>query len=324
MSDRWHADLLSTIGNTPLIQLSRVGAGLPCPILGKVEFFNPGASIKDRIARAMVAQAEAEGKLVPGKSTIVEATAGNTGVGLAILAALRGYRCIFVMPDKMSSEKIRLLRAYGAEVVITATDVAPEAPENYNQVARRLVAETEGAWLADQFRNDFNPRAHEMTTGPEIWRQTGGRVTRFVGGVGTGGTLSGVGRFLKSRNPEIRIVGADPQGSILAGGESGSWLVEGIGEDFIPETFDPAVVDEWLTVSDREAFHTARRVAREEGLLVGGSSGTILAAALRHARGLSPQDLVVAILPDSGRNYLSKMFDDDWMRANGLHAQGGA
>ena len=312
-------EFTSTIGRTPLVRLARIGAGLPCPVYGKAEIFNPGASIKDRIARAMIETAEAEGKLVPGKSTVVEATAGNTGVGLAIMAALRGYRCIFVMPEKMSREKIRLLRAYGAEVVITPAGAPAGSPDDYNQVAKRIVRDTEGAWLADQFHNAVNPRTHETTTGPEIWEQTEGKVTCFVAGVGTGGTLTGVGRFLKAKNPQVRIVGADPEGSILAkGGQAGSWLVEGIGEDYVPDTFDPDVVDEWIVVSDAEGFQTARRVARTEGLLVGGSSGVILSAALRFARQLSPEDLVVAVLPDTGRNYLSKIFDDDWMRAKGL------
>ncbi len=310
--------ILDVIGRTPLVRLRQVAAHLPCPVYGKVEFFNPGASIKDRIGHAMVAKAEAEGKLKPGVSTIVEATAGNTGVGLALVAAIKGYRCIFVLPDKMSSEKIDLLRAYGAEIVITPTDVPPDSPENYSRVAKRIARKTPNAWCPDQFTNPANPEIHERTTGPEIWEQTGGKVTCFVAGVGTGGTITGVGRYLKAQNPSIRIVGADPEGSILSGDEPGSWLVEGIGEDYVPENLDESIVDDWVRVSDEDAFLTARAITRREGLLVGGSSGTVAWAAMRCAEQLTASDLVVAMLPDTGRNYLSKAYNDDWMRAKGF------
>ncbi len=309
--------VLETIGHTPLVRLNSVAQGLPCPVYGKVEFFNPGASTKDRIGRAMIEKAEREGTIKPGQTTIIEATAGNTGVGLALVAAVKGYRCIFVLPDKMSEEKIRLLQAYGAETVIVPTNVPPDSPESYGSVAKRLMNEVPGAWHPNQFENLSNPEVHELTTGPEIWDQTDGKVTCFVSGIGTGGTISGVGKFLKSKNPNIKIVGADPDGSILSGGTPKSWKVEGIGEDYVPKTFNGQVVDDWVRVTDQESFMAARRVAREEGLLIGGSSGTCVAAALSYAERLTADDLVVVIMPDTGRNYLSKVFNDDWMRENG-------
>ncbi|MDA7977893.1 MAG: cystathionine beta-synthase [Pirellulales bacterium] len=312
-----YESVLETIGHTPLIRLNGVAEGLPCPVYGKVEFYNPGASIKDRVGRAMIEKAEREGQIKPGQTTIVEATAGNTGVGLALVAAVKGYRCIFVLPDKMSEEKIRLLQAYGAETVIVPTNVPPDSPESYGSVAKRLLNEIPGAWHPNQFENMSNPEIHELTTGPEIWEQTGGKVTCFVSGIGTGGTISGVGKYLKGRNANIKIVGADPDGSILSGSTPKSWKVEGIGEDYVPKTFNGQVVDDWVRVTDQESFMAARRVAREEGLLIGGSSGTCVAAALRYAERLKADDLVVVIFPDTGRNYLSKVFNDDWMRENG-------
>ncbi|MBL8880956.1 MAG: cystathionine beta-synthase [Phycisphaerales bacterium] len=313
-----YESVLETIGHTPLIRLRKVAEGLPCRVYAKVEFFNPGGSIKDRVGKAMIEKAEREGILKPGVSTIIEATSGNTGVGLAMVAAVKGYRSIFVMPDKMSDEKISLLRAYGAEVVITPTNVPPDSPESYAGVAARLLNEIPNAWQPNQFTNLANPEIHYLTTGPEIWEQTLGRVTVFVNGIGTGGTISGVGRYLKERNPKVRIVGADPEGSVLSGGKPGPWKVEGIGEDYVPKTFNSQMVDDWVRVSDRESFGIARRLAREEGMLIGGSCGTAVAAALRYAERLTPEDVVVAMLPDTGRNYLSKMYNDDWMRENGF------
>ncbi|MCF7838388.1 MAG: cystathionine beta-synthase [Candidatus Marinimicrobia bacterium] len=310
-------NILETVGRAPLVRLHRLGAGLASPLYAKVEMLNPGGSIKDRVAVAMVAAAERDGRLKPG-GTIIEATAGNTGVGLALAAAVKGYRLIVVMPDKMSADKITLLRAYGAEVVITATNVPPDSPESYNGVADRLATEIPNAWRPNQFGNPANPEAHYLTTGPEIWEDTGGEVGVFVAGMGTGGTISGVGRYLKERNPEITIVGADPEGSILSGDTPRSYLVEGIGEDFVPSTFNRQVVDEMVRVSDRESFHTARRLAREEGILAGGSCGTALAAALRYAQRLSEPRMIVVLLPDTGRNYLSKFYNDEWLREKGL------
>ncbi|MBV8431689.1 MAG: pyridoxal-phosphate dependent enzyme, partial [Solirubrobacterales bacterium] len=264
-----------------------------------------------------VAEAERRGWLRPG-GTIIEATAGNTGVGLALLAAVKGYRCIFVLPDKMSNEKISLLKAYGAEVVITPTSVPPDSPESYNGVADRLAREIPGAWRPNQFANLANPDIHYHSTGPEIWEQTEGRITAFVGGVGTGGTISGVARYLKERKPDVKIVGADPEGSVLSGDSPHPWKVEGIGEDFVPRTFNSQLVDDWIRVSDAESFHTARALSRREGILAGGSSGTNVAAALRYARRLTPDDLVVTMICDTGRNYLSKFYDDAWLQANHL------
>jgi cystathionine beta-synthase len=312
-----HESILQSIGWTPLVKLKRIAQDVPPTVAVKVEALNPGGSVKDRVGLAMVQEAEQRGWLRPG-GTIIEATAGNTGVGLAMVAAVRNYRCIFVLPDKMASEKIALLKAYGAEVVITPTNVPPDSPDSYNGVADRLTREIPGAWRPNQFANMANPEIHYRTTGPEIWEQTEGRVTAFVAGVGTGGTISGVGRYLKERNPEVKIIGADPEGSVLSGGSPKAWKVEGIGEDFVPKTFSGHVVDEWLRVSDAESFHWARQLSRREGILSGGSSGTSLAAALRYARRLTKNDLVVAIVCDTGRNYLSKFFDDAWLSANNL------
>jgi cystathionine beta-synthase len=282
-----------------------------------VEALNPGGSVKDRVALAMISEAERRKLLRPG-GTIIEATAGNTGVGLAMAAAVKGYRCIFVLPDKMSAEKILLLKAYGAEVVITPTSVPPDSPDSYNGVADRLAREIPGAWRPNQFTNLANPDVHYRTTGYEIWEQTEGRVTVFVAGVGTGGTISGVARYLKEQNPEVIVVGADPEGSVLSGDTPQPWKVEGIGEDFVPKTFNSQLVDDWVRVSDAESFHTARQLARREGILVGGSSGTAVAAALRYARRLTGEHLVVALCADTGRNYLSKAFNDEWLAANNL------
>lgn len=308
--------ILDAIGETPLIDLPRISRGLPARILAKVEALNPGGSHKDRIALAMVEHAERRGLLRPG-ATIVEATAGNTGTALAMIAAVRGYRCVFAVPDKMSREKIDLLRAYGAEVVVTPTAVAPDSPESYNGVADRLSHEIPGAWRPGQFTNPANPAAHYATTGPEIWNETRGEIDAFVAGVGTGGALTGVGGYLKSWNPDIRVVGADPPGSILSGDSPGSWKVEGIGEDFFPDTFDPTLVDDWVRVTDAESFAMARRLAREEGVLAGGSSGTALHAAVVVASRLHQGATVVVLLADTGRNYLSKCHSDAWMRAQG-------
>jgi cystathionine beta-synthase len=309
--------ILQSVGRTPLVRLRRLTEGLQPRVYVKVEALNPGGSVKDRVAVAMILEAERRGWLRPG-GTIIEATAGNTGVGLAMAAAVKGYRCIFVLPDKMSSEKILLLKAYGAEVVITPTNVAPDSPESYNGVADRLAREIPGAWRPNQFTNLANPEIHYRQTGYEVWEQTEGRVTVFVAGVGTGGTLSGVARFLKEQNPDIRIVGADPEGSVLSGGTPRPWKVEGIGEDFVPKTFNSQLVDDWVRVSDAESFHTARSLARREGILLGGSSGTAVAAALRYARRLGPEHLVVALCADTGRNYLSKFFNDAWLEENHL------
>jgi cystathionine beta-synthase len=312
-----HDTILQSVGRTPLVRLRRLTEGLTATVAVKVEALNPGGSVKDRVGVALIAEAERRGQLRPG-GTIIEATAGNTGVGLAMVAAVKGYRCIFVLPDKMSSEKIRLLQAYGAEVVITPTNVPPDSPESYNGVADRLTREIPGAWRANQFSNLTNPDIHYHTTGPEIWEQSDGQVTVFVAGVGTGGTISGVARYLKERNPDIKIVGADPEGSVLSGGTPGSWKVEGIGEDFVPKTLNSQLVDDWVRVGDAESFHTARQLARREGILVGGSSGTAVAAALRYARRLGSDQFVVALCADTGRNYLSKLYDDDWLAANRL------
>jgi len=309
--------ILQSVGRTPLVRLRRMSEGLQASVYVKVESMNPGGSVKDRVGVAMITEAERRGWLRPG-STIIEATAGNTGVGLAVVAAVKGYRCIFVLPDKMSSEKILLLKAYGAEVVITPTNVAPDSPDSYNGVADRLAREIPGAWRPNQFSNMSNPDIHYRATGFEIWEQTEGRITVFVAGVGTGGTISGVARYLKEQNPEVRIIGADPEGSVLSGDTPRPWKVEGIGEDFVPRTFNSQMVDEWVRVGDIESFHTARNLARREGLLVGGSSGTAVAAALRYAQRLGKDQLVVALCADTGRNYLSKFFDDAWLAANKL------
>ncbi|HYF11530.1 MAG TPA: cystathionine beta-synthase [Actinomycetota bacterium] len=307
---------LDAVGRTPLVRLRRVTEGVRPRIVAKLEMLNPGGSVKDRIGLRMIEAAERAGRLRPG-GTIVEPTSGNTGHGLAIAAAIRGYRCIFVMPDKMSQEKISLLRAYGAEVVIAPTAVAPDSPESYYRVADRLTEEIPGAFQPNQYYNDENPAAHETTTGPEIWRQTDGTITAFVCGVGTGGTITGTSRYLKSQKPDLLVVGADPEGSIYSG-DVHPYLTEGIGEDFWPTTFDPKLVDRYVRVSDRDAFAMARRITREEGILVGGSSGTAVVAALDAARELGPDDVVVVILPDTGRNYLSKLYSDSWLLQYGL------
>ncbi len=314
--------LLDLIGNTPLVRLDRSARDLSCTLLAKLEYLNPGGSIKDRPALRMVEAAEREGLLSRG-GTIVEPTSGNTGVGLAIVAARRGYRCVFTMPDKIAEEKRALLRAYGAEVVVCPTSVPPEHPESYYSVAQRLAETTPGAFRPNQYANPHNPEAHVRSTGPEIWEQTGGRITHFVCGVGTGGTIAGVGRYLKSRNPAVQVIGADPDGSVYSGGSGRPYLVEGIGEDFWPETYDRGIADRVVRGSDRDSFLTARRVTREEGILVGGSCGTAIWAALAIGRELGPDDVVVALLPDSGRGYLSKVYDDGWMADHGfLHAGG--
>jgi cystathionine beta-synthase len=310
--------ILETVGGTPLVRLGRIGAGLAPQLVAKVESFNPGGSIKDRVALKLIEAAERDGRLRPG-GTIIEPTSGNTGTGLAIAARLKGYRVIAVMPDKMSREKIDLLRAYGAEVVVCPTDVAPESPQSYYRVADRLTADIPGAFQPNQYSNPANPETHYLTTGPELWRQSGGRITHFVCGVGTGGTITGVARYLREQNPGVEVIGADPVGSIYSNAEVHPYLVEGVGEDFWPETFDPSVVDRYVTVSDRDSFLTTRRLAETEGLLVGGSCGLAVWAALEVARGISDRNAMVAvILPDGGRAYLSKIFNDDWMSQYGF------
>ena len=309
---------LDAMGNTPLVRLHAVARGVKPTILAKLEMLNPGGSVKDRIGVRMIEAAERDGLLKPG-GTIVEPTSGNTGHGLAIAAAVRGYRCIFVMPDKMSQEKISLLRAYGAEVVICPTAVSPDSPESYYRVADRLATEIPGAFQPNQYHNQVNPETHYETTGPEIWRQTEGRLTAFVCGVGTGGTISGAGRYLKEQNADVLVVGADPEGSLYSGDAPRPYLVEGIGEDFLPSTFDPSVVDRYVRVSDRDSFLTARAITRREGILVGGSSGTAVFAALQVARDLDdPDATVVVLLPDTGRQYMSKLYSETWMLQHGM------
>lgn len=325
---RYANSVAELIGDTPLIRLGAVADGIAATVLVKAEYFNPGGSSKDRIAANIIDAAERDGLLRPG-GTIVEPTSGNTGVGLALVAQQRGYRCIFVVPDKFAGEKVAVLRAYGAEVVMTPTDVAPEDPRSYYSVSDRLAREIPGAYKPNQFANQNGPRSHYESTGPEIWRDTDGRVTHFVAGVGTGGTISGTGRFLKEASGgAVRVVGVDPVGSIYSGGPIHGYLVEGVGEDFIPATYDPSVVDEFERVDDAEAFAMTRRLAREEALLVGGSSGMAVVGALRVARDLPADAVVVALLPDSGRGYLGKIFDDEWLAGRGMtgidHATTGA
>ena len=317
---REYPSVLDLVGGTPIVRLDRVGRDVAPQLLAKLEYLNPGGSVKDRIGMAMIEAAEREGKLLPG-GTIVEPTSGNTGVGLAIAAALKGYRCIFVLPDKMSQEKISMLRAYGAEVVITPTAVEPDSPESYYSVSDRLAEEIPGGFKPDQYSNLANPDAHYELTGPEIWEQTGGEIDAIVISVGTGGTITGVGRYFKERRPEVLIVGADPEGSVFTADAEHPlhpYLVEGIGKDTWPRTLDPSVVDEWVRVSDRDSFVTARRLAREEGLLVGGSGGTTVWAGLEIARRFGPEARILTMLPDSGRSYLSKFFDDNWMLQYGF------
>jgi cystathionine beta-synthase len=312
--------VLELVGNTPIVRLDSVGRAVEPQLLAKLEYVNPGGSVKDRIGLAMIEKAEAEGKLKPG-GTIVEPTSGNTGVGLAIAAAKKGYRCIFVMPDKMSQEKISMLRAYGAEVVICPTAVPPDSPESYYSVSDRLAEEIPGGFKPDQYSNMSNPEAHYLHTGPEIFEQTGGEIEAIVISVGTGGTISGVGRYFKEHKPEVLIVGADPEGSVYTAQEERDvhpYLVEGIGKDTWPKTMDPAVVDEWVRVSDRDSFLTARRLAREEGLLVGGSGGTTVWAALEIAKRYGPDAKILTMIPDSGRSYMSKFSDDNWMLEHGF------
>jgi cystathionine beta-synthase len=333
---RYAESILDLVGNTPLVRLTRIPERDLGPleaqplILAKLETMNPGGSVKDRIGLPMIEAAEEAGLLRPG-GTIIEPTSGNTGHGLAIAAALKGYRCIFVMADKQSVEKQSLLRAYGAEVVLCPTNVEPESPESYYSVAARLARDIPGAFKPDQYWNQANPTAHEATTGPEIWEQTEGRISHFVASVGTGGTVTGTARYLRTRNPGLMVIGADPEGSVLSGDTARPYLTEGVGEDFFPGTYDPKMVDRWVRVSDRDAFAMARRITREEGILSGESCGTALIAALDEARRLMREDaerardaVLVVIFPDGGRNYLSKLYNDEWLRANGLLTTTGA
>ncbi len=315
-----HDSILELVGDTPLVRMSRIRPGLRTQLLAKVEYFNAGGSIKDRVAIAMIEAAERDGLLKPG-GTIIEPTSGNTGTGLAIAARLKGYKVIAVMPDKMSREKIDLLRAYGAEVVLAPTNVPPESPRSYYRVADRLADEIPGGFQPNQYRNQANPQAHYDSTGPELWEQTGGRITHLVVGVGTGGTITGTARYLRERNPDLVVVGVDPEGSIYSGGEENvrPYLIEGVGEDFWPETFDPSVVDRWVMVSDKEAFLTTRALAESEAILTGGSGGMAVHGAVQIATELDdPNAMVVVILPDGGRSYLSKVFSDAWMQQHGF------
>jgi cystathionine beta-synthase len=324
---RYAENIVEVVGGTPLVRLTRVTEGVRATVLAKVEYLNPGGSVKDRIAERMVDEAEASGALRPG-GTIVEPTSGNTGVGLALIAQQRGYSCIFVCPDKVGEDKLNVLRAYGARVVVTPTAVAPDSPESYYSVSDRLVREIDGAWKPNQYANPGGPASHYASTGPEIWADTDGRLTHFVAGVGTGGTITGTGRYLKDASADraggpVRVVGVDPEGSVYSGGTGRPYLVEGVGEDFWPSAYDPSVPDEVVAVSDAEAFAMTRRLAREEGLLVGGSCGMAVVGALRVAERLGPDDVVVVLLPDGGRGYLGKIYDDRWMRRHGFRAREG-
>lgn len=313
-------DILELMGNTPLVRLNNVNKGLKPLILVKVEYFNPGGSVKDRIGKYMLDAAEREGLLKPG-GTIVEPTSGNTGMGLALVASLRGYKCIFTCPDKVSIDKVNTLKAVGAEVVLCPTAVEPEDPRSYYSVATRLASEIPGGYQPNQYQNQNNPLAHYETTGPEIWKQTEGQITHFVAGVGTGGTISGVGKYLKEQNPEVKIIGVDPQGSIYSEPDNiHTYLIEGIGEDFYPGTCHLDRIDEFVTVYDRESYDMTRRLAQEEGLFVGISCGSAVVGALRYAEqnNLTEKDVMVIILPDNGRGYISKAFNADWLSKNGL------
>ncbi len=319
-----HESLIELVGQTPLLRLRRVtrglrgGTGAAPQVLAKVEYFNPGGSVKDRIALRMVEAAEASGALRPG-GTIIEPTSGNTGVGLAIVAAEKGYRCLFVCPDKVGQDKISVLRAYGAEVVVCPGAVAPDHPESYYSVSTRLARETPGGWKPDQYANPDNPASHYHSTGPEIWQQTDGRVTHFVAGIGTGGTITGTGRYLKEvSGGRVKVIGADPEGSVYSGGTGRPYLVEGVGEDIWPQTYDPGICDEVIAISDADSFLMTRRLAREEALLVGGSCGLAVMAALRVAERAGPDAVIVVLLPDGGRGYLSKIFSDEWMSDYGF------
>lgn len=315
---RVHDSLIDLVGDTPLVRLRKVTEGLAPTILAKVEYFNPGGSVKDRIALRMVEAAEKSGELQPG-GTIVEPTSGNTGIGLALVAQEKGYRCVFVCPDKVGPDKLSVLRAYGAEVVVCPTTVAPEHPESYYSVSDRLAREIPGAWKPNQYENENNPESHYHSTGPEIWDQTEGRITHFVAGIGTGGTISGTGRYLKEASEgRVQIVGADPEGSVYSGGTGRPYLVEGVGEDIWPGTYDTAICDEIVAVSDKDSFLMTRRLAKEEGLLVGGSCGLAVEAALRVAETAGPDDVIVVLLPDGGRGYLGKIFNDEWMADYGF------
>ncbi len=323
---KYAESIVDLMGNTPLVRLGRVTDGLSSPgplILAKVEYLNPGGSVKDRIATRMIEAAEADGRLKPG-GTIVEPTSGNTGVGLALVAQRKGYRCVFVCPDKVSQDKRDVLEAYGAEVVVCPTSLPPKHPGSYYSVSDRLAAEIPGAWKPDQYSNPEGPASHYATTGPEIWADTEGRITHFVAGVGTGGTITGTGRYLKEQSGgRVKVIGADPEGSVYSGGTGRPYLVEGVGEDFWPSAYDPSVPDEIIAVSDADSFAMTRRLAREEGLLVGGSCGMAVVAALRAARDLGPDDVVVVLLPDGGRGYLGKIFNDRWMASYGFLSDAG-
>ncbi|MEU3620859.1 cystathionine beta-synthase [Amycolatopsis coloradensis] len=310
--------IVDLVGNTPLVKLNALAEGLQPLILAKVEYVNPGGSVKDRIALRMIEAAERSGELKPG-GTIVEPTSGNTGVGLAMVAQRKGYKCVFVCPDKVSEDKRNVLKAYGARVVVCPTAVAPEHPDSYYNVSDRLVREIEGAWKPNQYANPENPASHYHSTGPELWRQTEGKITHFVAGVGTGGTISGTGKYLKEvSDGRVQVIGADPEGSVYSGGSGRPYLVEGVGEDFWPETYDRSVADQIIPISDAHSFDITRRLALEEGLLVGGSCGMAVAAALKLAEGLGPDDVVVVLLPDGGRGYLTKVFNDSWMSSYGF------